>query len=130
MSERNLRSPSFVKQIRRFAVSGLLATSLHALVAIGLIRLLAMSAPSANGLAFAVATVFSYAINTLWSFSSALHGQNLVRFICVSIVGGALAMGVSAIAARYDLHYLIGIGLVAILVPPVTFLLHRFWTYR
>jgi putative flippase GtrA len=130
MSERNLRSPSFVKQIRRFAVSGLLATSLHALVAIGLIRLLAMSAPSANGLAFAVATVFSYTINTLWSFSSALHGQNLARFVCVSIIGGGLAMGVSAVAAHYGLHYLIGIGLVAILVPPVTFLLHRFWTYR
>lgn len=130
MSERNLHSLSFMKQIQRFAISGLLATSIHVLIAAGLIRLLGMSPPFANGVAFATSTVFSYMINTLWSFSSVLHGRNLVRFVCVSIIGGALAMGVSAVAVQYGLHYFVGIGLVAILVPPVTFLLHRFWTYR
>jgi putative flippase GtrA len=123
-------SANFVKQVQRFAVSGLLATGLHALVAIGLIESFAISAPLANGIAFLVATVFSYAANTLWSFSSALHGRNLFRFICVSIIGGTLATGVSALAAHYNLHYLVGIGIVAVTVPPVTFLLHRFWTYR
>jgi putative flippase GtrA len=130
MNERNLRSSSFARQISRFAISGLLATALHVVIAVALIRLFVMAAPTANGIAFAIATVFSYAINTLWSFSKPLHGQTLFRFICVSLVGGSMAIGVSAVAARYDLHYLIGIGLVAIFVPPVTFLLHRFWTYR
>jgi putative flippase GtrA len=123
-------SASFVKQTKRFAVSGLLATGLHVLVAVCLIRLFAISAPFANGIAFLVATVFSYAANTLWSFSSVLHGRNLFRFICVSIIGGGLAVSASALAAHYDLHYLIGIGIVATVVPPVTFLLHRFWTYK
>jgi putative flippase GtrA len=123
-------SANFVKQVQRFAVSGLLATGLHALVAIGLIESFAISAPLANGIAFLVATVFSYAANTLWSFSSALHGRNLFRFICVSIIGGTLATSVSALVAHYNLHYLVGIGIVAVTVPPVTFLLHRFWTYR
>lgn len=123
-------SINFVKQVQRFAVSGLLATGLHALVAVGLIESFAISAPLANGIAFLVATIFSYAANTLWSFSSALHGRNLFRFICVSIIGGGLAVSVSALAAHYNLHYLVGIGIVAATVPPVTFLLHRFWTYR
>jgi putative flippase GtrA len=123
-------SINFAKQVQRFAVSGLLATGLHALVAVGLIESFAISAPLANGIAFLIATVFSYAVNTLWSFSSALHGRNLFRFICVSIVGGSLAISVSAIAAHYELHYLAGIGMVALIVPSVTFLLHRFWTYR
>jgi putative flippase GtrA len=113
MSKHNLHWSSLTKQVSRFAVSGLLATTLHVLIAVGLIRIFVISAPSANGVAFAVATVFSYAINTLWSFSSALHRQNLARFVCVSIIGGALAVGISAVAAQYGLHYLIGIGLVA-----------------
>jgi putative flippase GtrA len=123
-------SANFVKQVQRFAVSGLLATGLHALVAIGLIESFAISAPLANGIAFLVATIFSYAVNTLWSFSSVLYGRNLFRFICVSMIGGGLAVSVSALAAHFKLHYLVGIGIVAVTVPPVTFLLHRFWTYR
>ncbi len=119
-----------VKQVKRFAISGLLATGLHVLLAVCLIRLFAVPAPFANGIAFLVATAFSYAANTLWSFSSALHGRNLFRFMCVSIIGGGLAVSASALAEHYNLHYLVGIGIVAVVVPPVTFLLHRFWTYR
>ncbi len=121
---------SLAKQFQRFAISGLLVTSLHILVAAGLIKLLASSAPLANGIAFIVATVFSYTVNTLWSFSTAPHGKNLFRFICVAIIGCFLAVGVSAIAAQFGLHYLIGIGMVVMVVPPVTFMLHRFWTYQ
>lgn len=120
----------FTRQVQRFAISGLLVTGLHVFVAAGFIRLLAAAPPVANGIAFVVATVFSYMINTLWSFSSPLHGRNLLRFVSVSIFGGFLAVCVSSFAQQYGMHYLYGIGLVALAVPPVTFLLHSFWTYR
>lgn len=105
-------------------------TGLHVFIAAGLIRLLAISPPVANGVAFLVATVFSYMIHTLWSFSSPLHGRNLFRFVVVFMVGCILAVAVSFVAQRFGLHYLYGIGLVALIVPPITFLLHSFWTYR
>ena len=130
ISDFDLGSQQLIRQVRRFAISGLLATLLHTVVAVGLIRLLGMSEPPANGLAFAIATVFSYTINTLWSFSSALQSRNLIRFVCVSVVGGVLAMAMAAVAAAYGLHYLAGIGMVVMVVPPVTFVLHHFWTYR
>jgi len=84
----------------------------------------------ANGFAFVVATTFSYLVNTIWSFSSPLHGKILVRFCIVSIVGLFLAMLVSGAAEYLGLHYLHGILLVAMIIPPVTFILHNFWTYR
>ena len=84
----------------------------------------------ANGIAFLLATIFSYTINTLWSFSSLLHRRTLVRFGVVTILGGVLAMLISGLADIHGLHYAIGIALVATFVPPVTFLLHNSWTYK
>ena len=111
-------------------MAGLLATGLHVLIAVGFIRLLLPSPMLANGVAFVTATFFSYLINTLWSFSSRLHGKNLRRYIAVSALGLLLAVALAGLAEHYGLPYLIGIVWVVFVVPPVTFLLHGFWTYR
>jgi putative flippase GtrA len=123
-------APLLTKQAFRFGISGLLATGLHVLVAVFLIRGLLLAPSIANGAAFAVATIFSYLINTMWSFSSPLHGRNLLRFCVVSFVGLVLAMTISGAAQSFGLHYLWGILFVVLTVPPVTFLLHSLWTYR
>jgi putative flippase GtrA len=114
----------------RFALTGLFVTALHALVAVLFIRFIAPEPPLANGFAFAVATVVSYVINTTWSFSARLHGRTLLRFVSVSAGGFLLAMLVAWAAQVAGLHYLLGIGAVAMTVPAFTFVLHNFWTYR
>lgn len=114
----------------RFAVTGLFVTALHALVAVLFINFVAPQPPLANGVAFAVATVVSYVINTTWSFSARLHGRTLVRFVLVSFGGFLLAMFVAWVAQLAGLHYLLGIGAVALIIPAFTFVLHNFWTYR
>lgn len=118
------------KRALRFAVSGVLVTGVHILVASIFIQHLLPVPSVANGFAFVVATVFSYLVNTIWSFSSPLHGRTLLRFGIVSIVGLSLAMAVSGTAEYFGFHYLHGILLVAIFIPPMTFVLHNFWTYR
>lgn len=123
-------APNRARQAQRFVISGLLVTGLHAVVAVAVMRFVLPVPTLANGVAFVTATLCSYAVNTLWSFSSSLNKNNLFRFILVSSVGLFLAVGVSGTAQYYELHYLVGIGLVACTVPPVTFLLHSFWTYR
>ena len=123
-------TPLLTRQALRFGISGLLATGLHVLVATSFIQLVSPAASIANGVAFVVATIFSYLINTIWSFSHPLHGRNLLRFCAVACVGLLLAMAISGAAQHYGLHYMWGIFFVVLTVPPVTFLLHSFWTYR
>lgn len=118
------------RQVSRFAFSGLLVTALHVFVAVSLIRLGRLAPGLANGGAFMVATIFSYVINTLWSFSRPLNGKNMLRFVLVSIVGCILATSASGLADFYGIHYWFGIACVVCTVPPVTFLLHSIWTYR
>ena len=122
--------PMLTKQALRFTISGVLVTGLHVLIATAFIQIVSLAPALANGVAFVVATIFSYLINTTWSFSIPLHGKNLFRFCIVSCGGLFLAMTISGTAHYYGLHYLYGISLVVCIVPPVTFLLHNFWTYR
>ncbi|MBL4799730.1 MAG: GtrA family protein [Oleispira sp.] len=125
-----LLSPVLTRHALRFALAGGLVTGLHVLIATILIQA-AMLAPSfSNGMAFVVATVFSYFINTMWSFSSPLYRRNLYRFFTVSLIGLFLAMAISGVAQYCGLHYGYGIVFVTCTVPLVTFLFHNFWTYR
>jgi putative flippase GtrA len=121
---------ALIKRGLRFAVTGVFVTALHALVAVLFINFVLAQPPLANGVAFAVATVVSYVINTAWSFSSRLHGRTLLRFMTVSGAGFFLAMLVAWVAQMAGLNYLLGIGAVALTIPVFTFVLHNFWTYR
>lgn len=117
-------------QLRRFLLSGLLATGVHFAVAVSLIRQGQAEPAPANAIAFVVATAFSYVINTLWSFGSAVGGVTLIRFVLVQLLGVALAALVSGTADRLGLHYVIGTACVPLFVTPITYTLHRLWTYR
>ncbi|RON53337.1 GtrA family protein [Pseudomonas frederiksbergensis] len=119
-----------IKRAMRFAVTGVFVTALHAVVAVLFINFVVPLPPLANGVAFAVATVVSYLINTTWSFSARLHGRTLLRFMMVSGAGFLLAMFVAWAAQIAGLNYLLGIGAVALTLPAFTFVLHNFWTYR
>nr|WP_225919968.1 GtrA family protein [Pseudomonas zeae] len=111
-------------------MTGLFVTALHALVAVLFINFITAQPSLANGVAFIVATVMSYVINTTWSFSARLHGRTLLRFLLVSACGFLLAMLVAWVAQMAGLNYLLGIVAVALTIPAFTFVLHNFWTYR
>lgn len=116
-------------QASRFAVCGAFITAFHVVVAASLIRLLQAAPPLANAAAFVLATVLSYGLNTRWSFSRPLRGATLVRFAAVSLAGLALTLAISGLAEAQGLHYGLGIAGVVCSVPPLTFLLHKAWTY-
>lgn len=119
-----------LKRAVRFGVTGAFVTGVHFVVAVFFVQYVASNPPVANGVAFIFATVTSYLINTVWSFSSKLHGKTLFRFGMVSSIGFVLAITVAWLVQALGLGYLTGIFAVAITIPPTTFLLHNFWTYR
>lgn len=123
-------SPTMVRRFLRFGITGLCVTGVHAAIAVLLITLVSVTPTLANGLAFIVATLISYTVNTIWSFSATPSRSTLARFLVVSVTGCGLTMTVAGIADLAGLHYLAGIGCVVLTVPPVTFLMHNYWTYR
>jgi putative flippase GtrA len=120
----------YSQRLARFAVTGVGSTLVHTGVALLLINVMARTPPLANGVAFCVATIFSYVVNTRWSFSAPLEGQNFRRFITVAAVGFLLAVALAWVAEAVGWPPIAGIGLVVCVVPIVSFILHSVWTYR
>jgi putative flippase GtrA len=122
------RRPFFARLVR-FGFTGLLATGIHVAVAVTLITRLGMFPYVANPIAFLTATGFSYAANTLWSFSSRMSHRTLLRYACVAVFGCLATTAIAAAAEAAHLDYRLGIMLVIALVTPITFALHSIWTY-
>ena len=124
------RRPPWFGRLLRFGATGLVATGIHVLVAVTLIAGWRTPPYLANAVAFLTATAFSYAINTLWSFSSRMDRSTLGRYLCVAAFGCLATTAIAAAADAAGFDYRIGILLVIALVTPSTFLLHSAWTYR
>jgi len=114
----------------RYYLIGILATLMHVVIVAILIEKFASSAGLANGIAFILATIFSYIMNTYWSFQAKMSFTVLCRFWSVAALGCALAVVISSVAEHLGFHYLIGIAMVMSVVPVISYLLHRNWTYR
>lgn len=121
----------------RFGVTGVANTGIHALVAVLCLEGFFLGVPAlvagpvvANGIAFVVATAFSYVVNTLWSFSTQMSRRNLQRFLVVAVIGLFAAMALARLAELVGLPPLGSVVVVVGVMPFVNFALHACWTYR
>ncbi|QRQ86753.1 GtrA family protein [Cupriavidus oxalaticus] len=129
-SIRGLHGNETLGRLFRFGISGVIATGIHIAVATPLIYLMHASQPSANGVAFVVANVGSYLLNTLWSFGAKPGRDSYLRFLTVSLMGLGMTLAISVGAQALGAGYWAGLAAILSVVPAVTFVLHRRWTYR
>jgi len=130
MTHSTSKSGQIPKSAIRFILTGVGSTLIHIAIATALISLLSTSTQFGNGVAFVLATAFSYTVNTLWSFSSEVSKRTAWRFIAISLGGLVLTLTLSTVAEMLGLDYRIGIGLVVVSVPIYSYMAHSLWTYR
>ncbi|HTT41101.1 MAG TPA: GtrA family protein [Burkholderiales bacterium] len=85
---------------------------------------------AANGVAFTAATLTSYWLNSIWTFEAPLAVGSLSRFASVAAIGLMVTVALTSAIAAAGYHYLVGIAAVVAIVPAMSFVLHRLWTYR
>lgn len=116
--------------VPRFAMVGVAATFIHVTVAVGFIEGVHWHPGIANGIAFVVANFFSYAANTRWSFNAKINMASWYRFAVVSFVAWLLTVAISWLVAAAGGSYMLGILLVVTLIPALSYIGHRNFTYR
>lgn len=116
--------------VPRFAIVGAIATLIHMIVAVGIIKMVNWHPGIANGIAYIVANFFSYAVNTRWSFEAKVSLDSWYRFLAVSFIAWLLTVAISGLVAAAGGHYMLGILLVVVLVPTLSYIGHRKYTYR
>lgn len=123
---------SMVRQLTRFLATGGLSTVIHMCTVLGVVHFV-VPMPSqvlANGIAFLVANSFSYVVNSLWSFTTPLQGLRFLKFLSVSLIGFMGTLLVAFLAEQIGLTPFGGVILVVCTVTPISFILHRYWTFR
>jgi len=118
------------KSVPRFALVGVVATFIHAAVAVGIVEMLDWHPSFANGIAFVIANIFSYASNTRWSFDAKYSMGSWYRFVSISFIAWLMTIAVSWVVEIAGGSYLLGILFVITLIPALSYAGHRNFTYR
>lgn len=112
-----------------FSAAGLCATGLHIVVAAALMQWALWQPAAANGVAFCVANAFSFVANSRWSFGTPMSWHSLRRFIAVSALGCGFTVLIATLGQVMALQRWASLALVVLLVPPASYLAHRFYTF-
>ena len=113
----------------RFGIVGVAVTLLHVIVAAGLIETEQASPAIANGIAFIIATVTAFILHARYTFRQRTSLKRFLRFLTVALFCSFLSAAIAGACEHLGWPYQLGILTVILSVTPISFLLHRQWTY-
>lgn len=127
MSDRPL-----LQQVPLFAIVGVAATLTHVAAALAARELGGLSPMAANFVGYGCAVGVSYLGNARFTFRRAVwHGPQFIRFVAVSLLGLALTQGLTwLLVVRMGWPFWMGLSVVAVAVPALSFVLQRLWAFR
>jgi putative flippase GtrA len=119
-------------QFSSFAVVGVVATSSHYALLIGLVEIFGISAVPAALVGFCAGGTVSYLLNRRHVFrSNAPHEEAITRFATVAIVGfGLTYLFMSLFVEKAHIPYLLAQVVTTGIVMFWNFVAHKMWTFR
>ncbi|EKE17398.1 MAG: GtrA family protein [uncultured bacterium] len=112
-----------------FALIGVANTMIHGAVLIFAVEQLSIDVVISNLLAFCIANLSSYLMNSRLTFKKAMSFLRYLRFFLASILSLGLTLFISWVAEFYGAHYLVGFLAIVIFVPALSFLVMKFWAF-
>ena len=116
-------------QLFRFAMVGVLNTAIHLAVVGILTEVWGLSQLISNIVAYVAASSFSFIINSIWSFEVTPQARRYARFQIVGLLGVLVCAFLGWLGDVFGWHYVITVLLTACIVPLISFLAHRSYTY-
>lgn len=121
---------SFVRQAVLYVLCGLVAAAVYLTTITALVELAGLPTWLATTGGFSLATVVSYLLNARFTFQRQMDRRAFVRFWLVQIVNLVVSVAIVEGAGLVGLHYLIGAFGSLVVAPALSFLAHRYWTFR
>jgi putative flippase GtrA len=119
-------------RILRFGMVGFAATATHATMALFLVEGKGLDPLWANFFSFLLAAVVSFLGHYHWTFAALNpYATAFPRFFTIALLGLGLNQAIMfCTVSVLTLNYRLGLALVVVLVPGLTFLANRFWTFQ
>ncbi len=115
-------------KIIRYALVGGVSTLIHVMIASLYLYFIRDSILQSNIIGFLVAYIFSYLVQSQLVFKHNISIQKAIKYFIVQFGALLVAIASSEIFDSYN-NYLRTL-VVALLLPFITFLLHKFWTFK
>lgn len=116
-------------QLLCFALIGVANTLVHGAILVVAVEWVALGVTAAHLVAFCVANIFSYLMNSWLTFKATLSPGRYVRFSLASLLSLGLTLLLAWFCDHYGLHYLLGFALIVVVVPLLNFAVMKFWTF-
>lgn len=117
------------RQLICFAIIGFFSTLVHGAVLVVAVENFFFPVTASHLLAFCTANVFSYFMNSRLTFGAPLSWVRYVRFFAASLLSLGMTLLIARLTENQGVHYLLGFALIVVLVPVLSFLVMRFWTF-
>ncbi len=117
----------FAYKIVRYGVVGGISTFIHFLFAFLYIYSINNSVFQSNIVGFLIAYVFSYLMQSKFVFEHKVNIEKAVKYFIVQF--GALLMAI-AMSNLFEYKSYIRTVIIVVLLPLITFVIHKFWTFK
>lgn len=118
----------FSHKLIRYALIGGISTLIHISIASLYIYFIYDSLFQSNIMGFLVAYIFSYTIQSKFVFEREISRDRAIKYFLVQVGALVVAILLSDILDGFN-SYIKSI-IVALLLPLVTFFIHKFWTFK
>jgi putative flippase GtrA len=117
------------KEMITFSLIGLSNVGIYLLLVSFFIYLTELNLSFVNGLAYLLSAVYSFCLNTIFTFKQAFNKLKLVKFLTASLFLSLLASVITAIILFFEFQYWISVIVVIFGLPILSFFIHRRWSF-
>lgn len=114
-------------KIIRYLFLGSISTAIHLLVAMLYISFIKESLVEANVIAFLIAYIFSYLMQSKYVFNNNISVKKAMKYFVIQFSSLLISLFISSFFT-YDIYMK---TLITVMVLPlITYLIHKFWTFK
>lgn len=119
-------------QLTRYGIVGVVAASVHFAVVVLLVEFAKMQPLVANLFAFLVSFQVSYWGHRSWTFKGTekSHREAFSKLLFINVINMMANEGLFYTFLTFGLPYKFALLLVLTILPPITFVLGKFWVFQ
>lgn len=120
-----------VNSVSKYAVVGILGTVTHLGLLYIFVEWLGVPPLPATSIVFVWVVLQSYVLNKNWVFENDnSHATSLPRFVVVSVTGFFGNLGIMYLMVNVvGLWYMAAQAVTILIIPPMNYLMNRYWTF-
>ena len=117
-------------EIITFTVIGVSNVAVYLLIVSFFIHLTEFSLAFINGLAYLFAALYSFCLNTIFTFKKAFNLMRLVQFLIANLLLSLIAWAITAIILFLEFQYWVSLIVVIFGLPLLSFFLYKYWAFK